>query len=109
MISSGVREPSQCSYLRWSRLPGASLFLTVTKSAIYASIVLQPKEAIDCKTHVMLKERMRADLRVYRDAVDELEENKGAETFAPISEYPAECCAQPLQPVEEFLALFPGA
>ena len=34
-------------------------------------------EAIDCKTHVMLKERMRADLRVYRDAVNALEENKG--------------------------------
>ena len=38
---------------------------------------MQPKEAIDCKTHVMLKERMRADLRVYRDAVDALEENNG--------------------------------
>jgi hypothetical protein len=42
-----------------------------------ASSALQPKEAIDCKTHVMLKERMRADLRVYRDAVDALEENTG--------------------------------
>jgi hypothetical protein len=32
-----------------------------------------PKEALDCKTHEMLKARMRADLRVYRDAVDVLE------------------------------------
>lgn len=38
---------------------------------------MQPKEAIDCKTHVMLKERMRADLRVFRNAVDALEENTG--------------------------------
>jgi hypothetical protein len=34
-------------------------------------------EAIDCKTHLMLKERMRADLRVYRDAVDVLEKTTG--------------------------------
>jgi hypothetical protein len=38
---------------------------------------MQPKQALECKTHEMLKERMRADLRVYRDAVDALEENTG--------------------------------
>ena len=38
---------------------------------------MQPKEALDCKTHEMLKARMRADLRVYRDAVDALEANRG--------------------------------
>ena len=38
-----------------------------------------PKEALDCKTHEMLKERMRADLRVYRDAVNVLEQTTGAD------------------------------
>jgi hypothetical protein len=28
-----------------------------------------PREAIDCKTHRMLKDRFRADLRVYQEAV----------------------------------------
>lgn len=35
---------------------------------------MQPKEALDCKTHEILKARMRADLRVYRDSVHVLEE-----------------------------------
>ena len=34
-------------------------------------------EAPDCKTHEMLKSRMRADLRLYRDAVSVLEESSG--------------------------------
>jgi hypothetical protein len=38
---------------------------------------LQPKEAIACKTHSMLKERMRADLRVYRDAIEVMEHSSG--------------------------------
>ena len=38
---------------------------------------MQPKQAPDCRTHEMLKERMRADLRVYRDAVDALDEHSG--------------------------------
>ena len=38
---------------------------------------MRPKEAVECKTHEMLKERMRADLRVYRNAVDSLEANAG--------------------------------
>lgn len=38
---------------------------------------MQPKEALECKTHEILKGRMRADLRVYRDAVDALEEHTG--------------------------------
>ena len=38
---------------------------------------MRPKEAAECKTHQMLKERMRADLRVYRNAVDSLEANTG--------------------------------
>ena len=35
---------------------------------------MQPQAALDCKTHEMLKSRMRADLRVYRDAVNVLDE-----------------------------------
>src|SRR5437868_6637309 len=42
-----------------------------------ASTALHSKEAIDCKTHAMLKERMRADLRVYRDSVSALEVSSG--------------------------------
>jgi hypothetical protein len=38
---------------------------------------MRPKEAEECKTHGMLKERMRADLRVYKNAVDSLEANTG--------------------------------
>jgi len=38
---------------------------------------MQPKPVLDCKTHEMLKGRMRADLRVYRDSVDALEEHSG--------------------------------
>lgn len=38
---------------------------------------MQPKQALDCKTHEMLKARMRADLRVYKDAVEALEESTG--------------------------------
>lgn len=38
---------------------------------------MQPRQALECKTHEMLKERMRADLRVYRDAVNALEEHTG--------------------------------
>lgn len=38
---------------------------------------MQPQEATECSTHVMLKERMRADLRVYRDAVNALERTTG--------------------------------
>lgn len=37
------------------------------------STTLQPAEAIECKTHAMLKDRMRADLRVYRDAVSSVD------------------------------------
>jgi hypothetical protein len=36
-----------------------------------------PKEALECKTHEILKARMRADLRVYKEAVDALEESAG--------------------------------
>jgi hypothetical protein len=32
---------------------------------------------VDCKTHEILKARLRADLRVYRDAVDSLAEHTG--------------------------------
>ena len=39
--------------------------------------LMQPKQSPDCKTNEMLKARMRADLRVYRDAVDALEEHTG--------------------------------
>src|SRR5690349_7905558 len=39
--------------------------------------IMQPKEAIECKTHLMLKERLRADLRVHRDAVEALHESTG--------------------------------
>jgi hypothetical protein len=39
---------------------------------------MQPKEVLECKTHQILKMRMRADLRVYQDAVDLLEANTGA-------------------------------
>ena len=38
---------------------------------------MQTKQDLDCKTHEMLKARMRADLRVYKDAVDVLEETVG--------------------------------
>ena len=38
---------------------------------------MQAKEALDCKSHGMLKERMRADLRAYREAVEALETNTG--------------------------------
>lgn len=38
---------------------------------------MQPKQGLDCKTHEMLKARMRADLRVYKDAMDALEESTG--------------------------------
>jgi hypothetical protein len=34
---------------------------------------MQPQQALECRTHEMLKARMRADLRVYKDAVDALE------------------------------------
>lgn len=37
----------------------------------------QPKEVPECKTHDILKARMRADLRVYRDAVDALDRHTG--------------------------------
>lgn len=43
----------------------------------YQQTPMQPKEALDCKTHEMLKARMRADLRVYREAVDALVEHTG--------------------------------
>ena len=36
---------------------------------------MKPAAAPYCPTHEMLKQRMRADLRVYRDAVDVLEES----------------------------------
>ena len=39
---------------------------------------MQPKPVPDCKTHEILKGRMRADLRVYRDAVNVLDQNSGA-------------------------------
>jgi hypothetical protein len=35
---------------------------------------MQPATAQSCKDHEMLKVRLRADLKVYRDAVDALEE-----------------------------------
>jgi len=43
----------------------------------YQQTPMQPKEVLDCKTHEMLKARMRADLRVYREAVDALVEHTG--------------------------------
>src|SRR5579872_2002729 len=51
--------------------------LGVTKAKQVASPALDPKEALDCKTHAILKARMRADLRVYRDAVEVLHESTG--------------------------------
>ena len=38
---------------------------------------MPPQEALECRTHEILKGRMRADLRVYRDAVDALTEHTG--------------------------------
>jgi hypothetical protein len=35
---------------------------------------MQPQEALQCKTHEILKARMRADRLVYRDAVNTLED-----------------------------------
>jgi len=43
-------------------------------TAEYRHASMQPREALECKTHEMLKARMRADLRVYREAVNILEE-----------------------------------
>ena len=40
----------------------------------YHHASVQPKEALECKTHEILKARMRADLRVYRDGVNTLED-----------------------------------
>jgi hypothetical protein len=40
----------------------------------YHHASMQPQEALECKTHGILKARMRADLRVYRDAVNTLED-----------------------------------
>jgi hypothetical protein len=44
---------------------------------MHQQLSMQPKEALDCKTHEMLEARLRADLRVYRDAVNALEANRG--------------------------------
>jgi hypothetical protein len=38
---------------------------------------MHPREVTDGKTHIILKERMRADLRVYRDAANALEQTPG--------------------------------
>ena len=35
-------------------------------------------ETIDCMTHLMLKDRMRADLRVYKDAIEVMERATGS-------------------------------
>jgi len=43
----------------------------------YPQTPVQPREILDCKTHEILKARMRADLRVYREAVDTLAEHTG--------------------------------
>jgi len=40
----------------------------------YHHASMQPQEALECKTHGILKARMRADLRVYRNAVNTLED-----------------------------------
>jgi len=38
---------------------------------------MQSASGPSCKTRDMLKARMRADLKVYRDSVDELEQHSG--------------------------------
>jgi putative SOS response-associated peptidase YedK len=43
-------------------------------TARYHHVSEQPKETLECKTHEILKARMRADLRVYRDGVNTLED-----------------------------------
>ena len=39
---------------------------------------MHAREVLNCKTNLMLKQRMRADLRVYRDAATALEQTAGA-------------------------------
>jgi hypothetical protein len=43
-------------------------------TARYRHVSVQPRETLECKTHEILKARMRADLRVYRDGVNTLED-----------------------------------